>query len=77
MFYRRSKFMLVESYALEFNDSAREAAAAQGKDSSLLLNAPFLHIRIAGISYLNHTLLHPGMLGITHPTVHFPSLYAL
>ena len=41
MFYRRSKFMLVESYALEFNDSAREAAAAQGKDSPLPPNAPY------------------------------------
>lgn len=41
MFYRRSKFVLVESYALEFNDSAREAAAAQGEDSSLPLNAPY------------------------------------
>lgn len=34
MFYRRSKFMLVESYALEFNDSARDAAAAQGDGST-------------------------------------------
>jgi hypothetical protein len=29
-FYRRSKFIMVENYAIEFNDSAREAAASQG-----------------------------------------------
>ena len=46
-FYKRSKFTLVESYAIEFNDSAREAAAAQGEwavwhsdsESALLLKA--------------------------------------
>jgi hypothetical protein len=32
-FYRRSKFIMVENYAIEFNDSAREAAASQGKSA--------------------------------------------
>lgn len=33
-FWRRTKFIMVENYAVEFNDCAREAAAALGLDDS-------------------------------------------